>query len=65
MNETTTAPLLLSVRDAAIALSISERTLFSLTKSGEIPRLKIGAKVLYSVDDLRQWIDGRREVQPC
>jgi excisionase family DNA binding protein len=48
--------LLLSPRDAAKALSICERTLFSLTKSGEIPVIRIGRAVRYSLDDLKEWI---------
>ncbi len=49
-------PLLVSHREAARMLSVCERTLFALTKSGDIPAVRIGRAVRYSVDDLRAWI---------
>ncbi len=49
--------LLLSAREAATALSISERTLFSRTAPrGSIPAVRLGNRVLYPVDRLREWI---------
>ena len=49
--------LLLDVREAAAALSISARTLWSLTSPrGPIPVLKLGTRTLYPVDALRKWI---------
>jgi excisionase family DNA binding protein len=49
-------PLLVSHRDAARMLSVCERTLFSLVQAHEIPVVRIGRGVRYSVDDLRAWI---------
>lgn len=48
--------LLLTPRQTAKALSICERTLYSLTKRGEIPAIKIGRLVRYDPDVLKQWI---------
>lgn len=48
--------LLLTVRQAAEALAISERKLWSLTKGGRLPHIKIGSKTLYPVETLQQWI---------
>ena len=48
--------LLIGARDAARRLSISERTLFTLTKAGTIPSVRIGGRVLYSVESLRRMI---------
>ncbi len=57
---TATVPrLLLSPREAAEALGLSERSLFSLTKSGEVPSLKLGRLVRYSVVELERWIAGK------
>ena len=56
--------LLLTAKQAAAALSISERTLWELTRSGEIPRLKIGASVRYDVRDLTAWIDKKKGGAP-
>ncbi len=50
-------PLLLSPRQASRALAISERTLFTLTKSGVVPHIRIGKLVRYSVDALREYIE--------
>jgi hypothetical protein len=59
MNSTP-AKLLLSSREASKALSISERTLWSLTAPrGPIPVIRCGSRVLYSVDALRRWIDAQ------
>lgn len=49
--------LLLPSHEAANALSICEKTLWSMTEPrGPIPCVRIGRRVLYSVDSLRQWI---------
>jgi len=51
--------LLLSAREAAKALSISARTLWSMTAPrGPIPCLRLNSRVLYPVDGLKKWIDG-------
>ncbi len=50
-------PMLVTAREAARILSISERTLFTLTKAGEIPVLKIGRAVRYDPRDLQKWIE--------
>ncbi len=57
MKQVETFPvLLLNGRQAAKALSISERTLATYTKSGLLPVVRIGHSVRYSPDDLREWI---------
>ncbi len=50
-------PLLLSATDAAKCLSICERTLWKYTKSGEIPCVRLGGRVLYDPNALRDWIN--------
>lgn len=55
--------LLLSVRDAASALAVSERSLWQYTRPrGSIPSVKIGGRVLYDPRDLTAWIDAQKEV---
>ncbi len=49
------SPILVDSREAARLLSISPRTLWQLTKVGEIPSLKIGRSVRYRVADLDNW----------
>ena len=58
-EDTTKQPLprlLVSPREAAKLLSISERTLATYTKSRLLPVVRIGHSVRYSPDDLREWI---------
>jgi len=54
-------PLLVSPRQAARMLSVCERTLYSLTKAGEIAAVRRGRLVRYSVDELRAWIERASE----
>jgi excisionase family DNA binding protein len=51
------APLLVDPREAARLLAFSPRKLWSLTKSGEIPSLKIGRSVRYRLSDLHAWAE--------
>ena len=48
--------LLLTSREASQAMGICQRTLYGLTKSGELPVVRVGRAVRYSVDDIRDWI---------
>jgi excisionase family DNA binding protein len=52
--------LLWTSREAAKALSISERTLWGLTKGGKVPCVRIGRAVRYDPKDIRAWIDGQK-----
>jgi excisionase family DNA binding protein len=54
--------LLLKPRDAAKVLAISERTLWQLTRTGEIPRVLIGRAVRYSTAALNNWIEARTKI---
>jgi excisionase family DNA binding protein len=49
--------LSLRPRKAAKALSISERTLWTLTKAGRVPHVRVGRAVLYPVDALRAFLN--------
>ena len=55
--------LLLSTRDAAKRLAISERTLFELTKSGQLPCVRLGMAKRYSVERITRWIQ-KSEAEP-
>jgi excisionase family DNA binding protein len=48
--------LLLTPREAAGALAISEGTLSTRTAKGEIPCVRLGRSVRYSPSDLAIWI---------
>ena len=62
------SPLALRPREAAQALSISERHLFTLTKDGEIPCVRIGSgsrkTVLYPMESLRNWLASATNPSP-
>ena len=54
--------LLLSVREAAQALAVSERTLWQMTKDGVIVSIKVGTRsVRYPVAELERWIEEQME----
>ena len=44
-------------REAAKALSVSERTLWDWTRNGDVPYLRRGKTILYPTDALRRWLD--------
>jgi excisionase family DNA binding protein len=58
-----TEPFLLKARDAAQRLAISERHLYQLTSSGQLPCVRIGKLVRYSVETLRKWIKDRESAE--
>ena len=56
-DETNATPrLALRPKDAARALGIGTRKLWSLTNQGLIPHVRFGKAVLYPVDELRRWL---------
>lgn len=48
--------LLLRAPEAAKLLSISERTLWTLTQEGTVPHIRLRGSVRYPVEQLREWI---------
>jgi excisionase family DNA binding protein len=53
-------PLLVDTLGAARALSVSERTVWSLMKRGDLPAIRIGRALRFAAEDLREWVDRRR-----
>lgn len=49
--------LLLTSREAAEMLCISERTLFSWTKQGLLQKVQVGRTVRYHVEELKRFIE--------
>lgn len=54
--KTTPEKLLLSIKEAARMLSVSDRTVWTLTNKGLLPVTRIGSRTLYSVESLRRFI---------
>jgi excisionase family DNA binding protein len=61
--------LLLDVHETAKALRVCERTVRMLQKTGQIPCVRIGVRVLFAPADLQRWIDTHKttgsEVEVC
>jgi len=55
-----TEQLLLKPADAAKALAISARKLWSLTAGKQVPHVRLGKSVRYSPDDLRAWVESQK-----
>ena len=52
------APVLLTVKEVAEMLGLSERTVYRLADMGKMPRpVKIGAAVRWRRNELDQWIE--------
>jgi len=56
--------LLYSSREASAALSISERTLWTLTHEGKIPVAKVRGANRYHIDDLLAFIEACKAEPP-
>ena len=54
-------PKLLTVKEVAEMLSISERTVWSMTNAGEIPCVRIRKRVLYRLNHVQGFIDKQTE----
>ena len=57
---TTPAPLLVDRREAGRLLGVSPGTIDNLRTRGELPSMKIAARRLFDVADLRRFIDARK-----
>lgn len=60
-DKSVTPCLLLTPRQAAKALAISEKSLYTYTKNGLIPCVRIGHAKRYALADLQAWIQRASE----
>lgn len=57
---------LLSVKELAVLLSISEKTIYGWTYARKIPFLKIGPRLVrFKIEDIEQWILSQKEESTC
>jgi excisionase family DNA binding protein len=52
---------LLSMKEVAEMLSISQRTVWSMTNAGEIPCVRIRKRVLYRLEHVQGFIEKKTE----
>ena len=55
-NVVSVEPLTVSVKEAARMLGVCERTVRTLTKSGVLPVIRVASRVLYSREDLIEFV---------
>ncbi len=60
VTDPTVPTLLLTARQAAQALAISERSLWQLTHDGLMPVVRVGRSVRYDPRDLREFIENQK-----
>jgi len=58
-NVLSVEPLTVNVKEAARMLGVCERTIRNLTKLGELPVIRIASRVLYSREDLSEFVRQR------
>jgi excisionase family DNA binding protein len=57
-------PLLLTQRQAALLLNVSERTIRRLLRDGELVRRKVGAKTLIPRTSVQSFVKRDHAIQP-
>ena len=59
------APLLVDEPEARRLLGgLSCKTMYNLRRSGDLPGVKIGSRIMYDLADLRRFSDRRKGVTP-
>jgi excisionase family DNA binding protein len=53
------AKQILSAKETAVYLGVSQRHLWSQTKARRIPHVRFGRRVLYPVKELDAWLEDR------
>jgi len=65
MDHPAVAKFLMSVRETAASLGISERTLFSETKAGRIKACRIRARVMYRPEAVDEYAREAEQPRPA
>ena len=58
-DDVSVKPLLVDIKEVSRLLNVCERTVRTLTKSGALPVVKLASRVLYSVEDLVEFVRQR------
>mgnify|MGYP001323601204 CR=1 FL=1 len=51
---------LIRVKDVAILLKVGEKTVYSMTQSGELPAFKVRGQWRFSKQDIDKWIEQQK-----
>jgi excisionase family DNA binding protein len=62
MYDASAPPLLVTIRQASVMLSISRSSIYLLMDSGQLIPIRIGRSVRLAVDQLEQFIADRQNV---
>ena len=57
-SDVATQPLAVSVREVAAMLSVSERSVWNLAKTGKIQSRKIGARTIFPLASIHEFLNG-------
>lgn len=60
-NQSKAQPVALGVNDAAASLGVSARTIWKLVRSGTLPALRIGSRVLILYSALQEFATARAD----
>lgn len=55
------SPYLIGVEEAAYRLGVSVRTIYRWSRSGCIPVVRLGDRILFDPHDLRTWVEKKKE----
>jgi excisionase family DNA binding protein len=56
-----TSRISVSIQEAAKILGVSKKTFYPLIREGKVRTVKIGRRVLVSVQSLHEFVDGKKE----
>jgi excisionase family DNA binding protein len=54
-TESAVPKVTISVAETALSLGVCERVVMNLVRSGELPAIRLGARILIRMQDLHEW----------
>jgi excisionase family DNA binding protein len=59
VNDSEVTPMLMTTRDLARSLRMSERAIFTLRKESGLPSVRLGKSVRFRPSDVQEWLAAR------
>lgn len=53
---------ILKLKDVAVLLKVSEKTIYSMAQAGELPAFKVRGQWRFSRRDIEKWIDQQKQI---